>query len=239
NYMGARYYAGGKGRFLSEDPVFLTVGSPDLKTKTELELQKYLENPQTHNSYSYAANNPLKYVDKQGEWFETVVDIVALAYSGYRLGHAVVNGGDVKNEAINFGLDGISAALPGVAGLGMLRRVEKVSENAGDGGKVGAKSLNTQRDNLLKNVENKKLENIIKDLYREKAKVGSGSTADAIRHELQTGDLVGGRSHIRKGQDALRGIEKLLGQGLSAGDKQKAGFLANDLRDALSKVKKQ
>jgi RHS repeat-associated protein len=239
NYMGARYYAGGKARFLSEDPAFLSVGSPELKQKTGLELQKYLENLQTHNSYSYTANNPLKYIDKEGEWLDTVVDIVAIAYSGYKLGQAIVNGGDVKGEAGNLALDVGGVFIPGVAGLGTLRRIEKAADVAGDAGKVGAKSLNTQRDNLLKNVENKKLENIIKDLYREKAKVGSGSTADAIRHELQTGDLVGGRSHIQKGQDALRGVEKLLGQGLSAGDKQKAGFLANDLRDALSKAKKQ
>jgi RHS repeat-associated protein len=96
NYMGARFYAGGKGRFLSEDPVFLSVGSPELKPQTGLELQKYLENPQALNSYSYTINNPLKYVDREREYFETVVDILALAYSGYRLGHAIVNGGDVK-----------------------------------------------------------------------------------------------------------------------------------------------
>lgn len=40
NQMGARYYSGGKGRFLSEDPVFIAVGSPELKKKTGLELQK-------------------------------------------------------------------------------------------------------------------------------------------------------------------------------------------------------
>jgi RHS repeat-associated protein len=76
NYMGARYYAGGKARFLSEDPVFLAVGSPELKQKTGLELQKYLENPQNLNSYSYTINNPLKHVDKSGEWY------VEIALSG-------------------------------------------------------------------------------------------------------------------------------------------------------------
>jgi RHS repeat-associated protein len=140
DYAMARYYAGGKGRFLSEDPVFLSVGSPDLKQKTGLELQKYLENPQTHNSYSYTANNPLKYVDKEGEWLDTVVDIVALAYSGYRLGQAIVNGGDVRGEAGNLALDVGGAFIPGVAGLGTLRRIEKAANTVEDAGKALDKS---------------------------------------------------------------------------------------------------
>jgi hypothetical protein len=43
-----------------------------------------------------------------------------------------VNGGDVKNEAINFGLDAGGVFIPGVAGLGMLRRIEKSAENVVD-----------------------------------------------------------------------------------------------------------
>lgn len=38
----------------------------------------------------------------------------------------------MKNEAINFGLDGISTVLPGVAGLGTLRRAANVGENVAD-----------------------------------------------------------------------------------------------------------
>jgi RHS repeat-associated protein len=136
NYMEARYYSGGKGRFLSEDPVFLAVGSPELKQKTGLELQKYLENPQTHNSYSYVANNPLKYVDREGEWLDTVIDIATITYSSYKLGQAIVNGGDVKGEAGNLALDVGSAFIPGVAGLGTLRRAANVAEGAKEGGKA-------------------------------------------------------------------------------------------------------
>jgi hypothetical protein len=91
-------------------------------------------NPQTHNSYSYTANNPLKFVDKEGEWIDTVIDIAAIAYGGYKLGQAVVSGGDVRGEAINFGLDAGGVFIPGVAGLGTLRRIEKAADIAGDAG---------------------------------------------------------------------------------------------------------
>ena len=68
-YANARYYKQNIGRFLSQDPVFLAVGAPDLKQVTGLELQHYLENPQALNAYSYTANNPLKYVDEGGTFF--------------------------------------------------------------------------------------------------------------------------------------------------------------------------
>ncbi|MFP1463669.1 hypothetical protein ACLB1E_31895 [Escherichia coli] len=50
-------------------------------------------------------------------------------------------------------------------------------------------------------VTDSNLKNIIDDLYRPNAKVGSGSTADAVRYELATGEKVGGRGHVLKAQD--------------------------------------
>jgi hypothetical protein len=72
-------------------------------------------------------------VDKEGEWIDTVVDLFTTAYSGYKLGQAILNGGAVKNEAINFSLDAGSLALPGVVGLGSLRRAANVAEGVRDG----------------------------------------------------------------------------------------------------------
>jgi RHS repeat-associated protein len=65
SYMGARYYNGKVGRFLSQDPLFLDIGG-DTNTYGR-KLIDILLDPQGMNSYSYAGNNPLKYVDPTGE----------------------------------------------------------------------------------------------------------------------------------------------------------------------------
>ena len=73
NYMGARYYAGNTGRFISVDPAFLAVGNAkDLKDKTGLELPMYLADPQSLNSYSYARNNPMVNVDRDGNFWTAI-----------------------------------------------------------------------------------------------------------------------------------------------------------------------
>lgn len=46
------------------------------------------------------------------------------------------------------------------------------------------------------------------DLYRENAKIGSGSTADAVRYELQTGGKVGGKTHSQKAEDYSQALIK-------------------------------
>jgi len=53
SYLNARYYNGNTGRFISEDPVFLS-------TKQDL------ANPQSLNSYAYANNNPVNAKDPSG-----------------------------------------------------------------------------------------------------------------------------------------------------------------------------
>jgi RHS repeat-associated protein len=55
DYFGARYYASSMGRFMSPDPLGNQVAD--------------FSNPQTWNMYSYALNNPLRYVDPTGtDW---------------------------------------------------------------------------------------------------------------------------------------------------------------------------
>ncbi|MFO6484887.1 type IV secretion protein Rhs [Escherichia coli] len=59
-------------------------------------------------------------------------------------------------------------------------------------------------------VTDSNLKNIIDNLYRPNAKVGSGSTADAVRYKLATGEKVGGRGHVLKAQDYTRALQDWL-----------------------------
>jgi RHS repeat-associated protein len=52
DYMHARYYSAGVGRFLSVDPA--------------LELKDVISNPQAWNRYTYVLNSPLRYTDPRG-----------------------------------------------------------------------------------------------------------------------------------------------------------------------------
>ena len=60
DYFGARYFSGAQGRFTSADPIIHPEDS-------ELEFDEFLGNPQQWNKYGYALNNPLRYVDPDGE----------------------------------------------------------------------------------------------------------------------------------------------------------------------------
>ena len=52
DYFGARYFSGAQGRFTSPDAPFA---------------DQFTANPQSWNLYSYTRNNPLKYVDPDGQ----------------------------------------------------------------------------------------------------------------------------------------------------------------------------
>jgi RHS repeat-associated protein len=52
DYFGARYYSAAQGRFTTPDPTFVT--------------KARVSDPQQWNLYSYARNNPLKYIDPDG-----------------------------------------------------------------------------------------------------------------------------------------------------------------------------
>lgn len=84
-------------------------------------------------------------------------------------------------------------------------------------------------------VKNSKLKELIDELYRPNAKIGSGSTADAVRHELATGEQIGGASHSQKATDAVKSLERWLGNNPAAtpGDRAAAENVIKDLMNAL------
>ena len=69
------------------------------------------------------------------------------------------------------------------------------TEGAGDG---------LKRDELLNSVQNDKLRNAVNQIYRPNASVGDGGLGDAVRHEISTGELVGGKSHIMKAKERIK-----------------------------------
>jgi RHS repeat-associated protein len=89
------------------------------------------------------------------------------------------------------------------------------------------------------NVVDKKLNNLVRDLYKgaqTKTPIGTGSTADAIRSERQTGNPVGGKFHTQKGTEYVKALENWLSknQQASAQDRAAAQAMLNDLKLALA-----
>jgi RHS repeat-associated protein len=72
-YLMARYYDPEVGRFISKDPVF------------------------QNNMYVYASNNPIMYVDPDGQWFWMAVNVGSAIYEGYSAYQA---GGSWGNAAL-------------------------------------------------------------------------------------------------------------------------------------------
>jgi hypothetical protein len=91
------------------------------------------------------------------------------------------------------------------------------------------------------NVGPQKLRNIVDDLYKGTTnfgRIGNGTTADALRYELSTGERVFGKSHLQKAEDSLRGLENWLKANPNAPyhDRLVARSLADDLLDALGRA---
>ena len=102
-YYGARYYFNEIGKFYSVDPAGFW---PEYQ-------QRILGNPQGWNSYAYVMNNPMKYVDSTGQYWETIFDLISLAISSYDFNKdpSFWNGVFV---ALDIG--GVVAPIPAVAG---------------------------------------------------------------------------------------------------------------------------
>ena len=65
---------------------------------------------------------------------------------------------------------------------------------------------------------------------------GTGSTADAVRYELKTGNKVGGKNHLQKAQDSIKALEKWIKNNPNANksDIDTAQKYIKDLNNALN-----
>jgi RHS repeat-associated protein len=149
-YFGARYYNPIIGRFITEDPI---AGLASL--------------PQSLNPYAYCLNDPLNYVDPEGEFVVlalTLIGALAGAYGGYKYAEATgedlfgtvlftIMGAVVGGVAGNF----LGAAIVGEAigvsvGIGISTAsgasfmVGVVSYGGSEGTKAGFYSLSAEPD---------------------------------------------------------------------------------------------
>jgi RHS repeat-associated protein len=103
NYLNARMYDSARGQFTSQDPVHLAIGnSAQVKELTGQDLQKYLMDPQSLNSYSYARNNPIGLKDPKGTCFEPASAILC-ALTVYGIAQTGVDLYDAYNTNIRYG----------------------------------------------------------------------------------------------------------------------------------------
>ena len=88
-------------------------------------------------------------------------------------------------------------------------------------------------------VSNQKLKNIVDDLYKGQNgpnKIGNGTTMDAVRNEIMTGEATHGKFHTKKLEDYLNALERRLRAGdLSSHDKIVAKTLIEDINEIFNK----
>jgi len=90
------------------------------------------------------------------------------------------------------------------------------------------------------NVTDPKLRNLVDNLYKGTTnpnRVGAGTTADAVRAELATGQSTAGRFHLQKAEETVRGLQNWLQThpDASYSDRLVAQSLLDDLLKALGR----
>ena len=97
------------------------------------------------------------------------------------------------------------------------------------------KQINREGARLLTAVRNKPLENLIVSNYRYGARIGKGSTADAVRHEVATGVAWNApKAHYIKAAESIKRLNTILNREILSGrERQIATNIRQELWDAL------
>ena len=113
-YLNTRYYDPNVGRFLSPDNVNLLLASPRALTDKNL--------------YAYCDNNPVMRIDRGGEFWDTIFDVVSLVVS---VVDVVKNPTDPMAWA-GLAADTISLVVPGLTGGGSVVRAMTKADDVVD-----------------------------------------------------------------------------------------------------------
>lgn len=246
NYMKARYQSGREGRFWSQDPVFLALGDVSLvKSMTGMKLENILMDPQSINSYVYSRNNPVKNIDPDGKWFKEVLSgQQSLNDFTLELGNVTNYMGSGWQTAIDHPI--AAGAVVGVAsgavalGASYLSGAGLVIDSLATGQLISTEGVKAiQARNIIQsNLQNTKVENIIKDLFRPQDKIGGG-TIEALKREVATGQLTGGKSHIVKSEQFINRISNIQNsQSLNKAENNGLQIISNTLQKLIGNAKK-
>ena len=110
-YLQSRYYDPNLGRFINPDSIDVITASPDQLTDKNL--------------FAYCDNNPIMRTDGDGEFWETVFDVISLAVS---VAEVIQDPTDVM-AWVGLAADVASLAIPGVTGGGtVVRAISKTDD---------------------------------------------------------------------------------------------------------------
>ena len=169
-YFGARYYWSTLGIFTQSDPL---AGKYPWIT-----------------SYAYCANNPVKFVDPDGSWFETAWDLFNLGLDIHSLKANVQNGnvGEAMLDAAGLILDAGAVALPVVtAGVGVALKLYRTTDKVVDAGTTTSKF----RQAIMRGVQSE--QRVLKEMRLSKntkkmvSRTNSGKPVNVIPDAVQDG----------------------------------------------------
>lgn len=234
--FGARYYNPKAQRFISEDPSFLAIGNNlQIQALTGQSLTQVLMNPQSLNSYSYALNNPIVNTDPNGNWTKKDTQMAAMYLSDNSslwktaIDHPIAAGTVV-------GVVGGATAL----GISYLSGAGLIVDTLSTGQLISNESVQAiQARNLIQgNLENVKVSNLIKSIFKPQDTTGGG-TIEALQREINSGELTGGKSHITKGIETVNRISNIQNtESLNSAEQKGVQTISNIIQKLLNNAKK-
>ncbi|PIT90562.1 MAG: hypothetical protein COU22_01420, partial [Candidatus Komeilibacteria bacterium CG10_big_fil_rev_8_21_14_0_10_41_13] len=254
NY-GARFYDQEVGRFNGVDPVGLKlamVSDEELKDLIGMNQQELLVNPQQLNLYAYTVNNPIKYVDPDGnfrnlfdgylEATNRLANILGSAIDrvvGYLQSQRETKQNDYASQYE--GLSEKEKSFYGSAeqyGQAMVMQEDVMNAVMGMvGGGGAAKSFDAaaQQSKMLEGVVNGKAINAIKSVFKTSDTI-PGGTMGALRNEIMTGLKTKEKFHVDKAWNVINSIKNIFKtQTLNSVEMNRLQGIKNSLESLIKK----